>query len=100
VIAAYRLTATRSIVAPPATNFSTAIVSLWERTVPKSGLLFPNLVSMATCLTEAIFCKMGIKPFRFILDALPCMLASPRARARPCRWFGAWMHRIVTSRIQ
>jgi hypothetical protein len=25
-------------------------------------------------LTEAIFYKMGIKPFRFILDALPCML--------------------------
>jgi hypothetical protein len=47
VIAAYRLTATRSIVAPPATNFSTAIVSLWERTVPKSGLLFPNLVTLA-----------------------------------------------------
>ena len=25
-------------------------------------------------LTEAIFYKMGIKPFRFILDALPSML--------------------------
>ena len=76
-----KLTATRSVVAAPATNFSTATVSLWERTFPKSGLLFPNSVSMATCLTEAIFYKTGIKPFRFILDALPCMLAPPRARA-------------------
>jgi hypothetical protein len=25
-------------------------------------------------LTEAIFYKMGIKPFRFILDALPSIL--------------------------
>jgi hypothetical protein len=54
-----KLTATRSVVAALAANFSTVAVSPWERTLPKSGLLFPNLVSMATSSPKPYSIKWG-----------------------------------------